>query len=111
MDTQLLIGSRFESGTEAEEHILNPRTGAGIIDLAEASHAQIDAAVDAAERAFATWSQTTPAERSNALLKIADAIEKDADGFAELEALNCGKPINAVKNDELPAIIDCWRFF
>ncbi|AWM25723.1 4-trimethylaminobutyraldehyde dehydrogenase [Sinorhizobium fredii USDA 205] len=111
MDTQLLIGSRFEAGTEAEEHILNPRTGARIIDLAEASHAQIDTAVDAAERAFVTWSETTPAERSSHLLKIADAIEKHADDFAALEALNCGKPINAVKNDELPAIIDCWRFF
>ncbi|MCA1404592.1 gamma-aminobutyraldehyde dehydrogenase [Ensifer sp. IC3342] len=111
MDTQLLIGSRFEAGTEVEEHILNPRTGATIIDVAEASHAQVDVAVDAAERAFVAWSQTTPAERSNYLLKIADAIEKNADGFAALEALNCGKPINAVKNDELPAIIDCWRFF
>ncbi|WEX86163.1 gamma-aminobutyraldehyde dehydrogenase [Sinorhizobium garamanticum] len=111
MDTQLLIGSRFEAGAEVEEHILNPRTGAKIIDVAEASHAQIDVAVDAAERAFVAWSQTTPAERSNYLLKIADAIEKNADGFAALEALNCGKPINAVKNDELPAIIDCWRFF
>lgn len=111
MDTQLLIGSRFEAGTEAEELILNPRTGARILDLAEASHAQIDAAVDAAERAFMTWSQTTPAERSGYLLRIADAIEKNADDFAALEALNCGKPINAVRNDELPAIIDCWRFF
>jgi aminobutyraldehyde dehydrogenase len=111
MDTQLLIGSRFEAGTEAEEHILNPRTGARIIDLAEASHAQVDAAVDAAEHAYTGWSQTTPAERSNALLKIADAIERNADQFAALEALNCGKPINAVRNDELPAIIDCWRYF
>ncbi|QRM56071.1 gamma-aminobutyraldehyde dehydrogenase [Sinorhizobium sp. BG8] len=111
MDTQMLIGSRFEAGTEAEEHILNPRTGAKVIDLAEASHAQIDAAVDAAERAFASWSMTTPGERSNYLLKIADAIERNADEFATLEALNCGKPINAVRNDELPAIVDCWRFF
>lgn len=111
MDTQLLIGSTFVAGTEAEEHILNPKTGATIIDLAEASHSQIDAAVDAAERAFATWSLTTPAERSGYLLRIADAIEKQADDFAALEALNCGKPINAVRNDELPAIIDCWRFF
>lgn len=111
MDTQLLIGSTFVAGTEAEEHILNPKTGATIIDLAEASHSQIDAAVDAAERAFATWSLTTPAERSGYLLRIADAIEKHADDFAALEALNCGKPINAVRNDELPAIIDCWRFF
>ncbi|MBZ3694160.1 gamma-aminobutyraldehyde dehydrogenase [Phyllobacterium calauticae] len=111
MDTQLLIGSTFVAGTEVEEHILNPKTGATIIDLAEASHSQIDAAVDAAERAFATWSLTTPAERSGYLLRIADAIEKHADDFAALEALNCGKPINAVRNDELPAIIDCWRFF
>ncbi|WP_457300896.1 gamma-aminobutyraldehyde dehydrogenase, partial [Phyllobacterium sp. P5_D12] len=74
-------------------------------------HGQIDAAVDAAERAFSAWSRTTPAERSGYLLKIADAIEKHADDFAALEALNCGKPINAVRNDEMPAIIDCWRFF
>ena len=38
-------------------------------------------------------------------------IEKDAEGFAALEALNCGKPINAVLNDEIPAIVDCYRFF
>jgi len=111
MDTQLLIGSTFEAGTEAEELILNPRTGARIIDLAEASQSQIERAVEAAEKAFVTWSMTTPGERSGYLLKIADAIEKDADAFAALEALNCGKPINAVRNDELPAIVDCWRFF
>jgi aminobutyraldehyde dehydrogenase len=111
MDTQLLIGSTFEAGTEAEELILNPRTGAKIVDLPEASQSQIERAVDAAENAFATWSMTTPGERSGYLLKIANAIEKDADAFAALEALNCGKPINAVRNDELPAIIDCWRFF
>jgi len=111
MDTQLLIGSTFEAGTEVEELILNPRTGAKIIDLAEASQSQIERAVDAAEKAFDSWSMTTPAERSGYLLKIADAIENDADAFAALEALNCGKPINAVRNDELPAIVDCWRFF
>lgn len=111
MDTDLLIGARFEPGTEAEEQILNPKTGTKILALAEASHGQIDAAVDAAERAFTTWSRTTPAERSTYLLRIADAIERDADGFASLEALNCGKPLYAVRNDEIPAIVDCWRFF
>ncbi|MGA0533645.1 gamma-aminobutyraldehyde dehydrogenase [Hansschlegelia sp. KR7-227] len=111
MDTAMLIGSAFEVGSEAEEKILNPKTGAEILDLPEASLGQIDKAVDAAETAFEGWSQTTPAERSSYLLKIADAIEKDAEGFAALEALNCGKPINAVLNDEMPAIVDCWRFF
>lgn len=111
MDTQMLIGSKFEAGTETEEKVLNPKTGETILDLPEASLAQVDAAVDAAEKAFNSWSATTPSERSSYLLKIADAIEKDADGFAALESLNCGKPINAVRNDEIPAIVDCWRFF
>ncbi|KEA05640.1 gamma-aminobutyraldehyde dehydrogenase [Rhizobium rhizogenes] len=111
MDTQMLIGSRFEAGTETEEHILNPKTGETVLDLPEASLGQIDAAVDAAEKAFTSWSQTTPGQRSAYLLKIADAIEREAEGFAALEALNCGKPINAVLNDEIPAIVDCYRFF
>ncbi|MCV3736722.1 gamma-aminobutyraldehyde dehydrogenase [Rhizobium sp. TRM96647] len=111
MDTQMLIGGRFEAGTESEEHILDPKTGETVANLPEASHAQIDAAVDAAEKAYLAWSMTTPGERSGYLLKIADAIEADAEAFAALEALNCGKPINAVKNDEIPAIVDCWRFF
>lgn len=111
MDTAMLIGSRFEAGTETEEHILNPKTGEIVLDLPEASLGQIDAAVDAADNAFRSWSQTTPGERSGYLLKIADAIEKEAQGFATLEALNCGKPINAVLNDEIPAIVDCYRFF
>ena len=111
MDTQMLIGAGFETGTEAEETILNPRTGQTILLLPEASSAQIDRAVAAARRAFAAWSRTTPAHRSNLLLKIADRIEAEADAFAALEALNCGKPINAARNDEIPAIADCYRYF
>lgn len=111
MDNQMLIGSTFETGTEKEEIVLNPKTGEAISQLPEASEGQIDRAVTAAETAFAQWSRTTPAERSGYLLKIADRIEAEADAFAELEALNCGKPINAVKEDEIPAIVDCYRFF
>ncbi len=111
MYTEMLIGSRFEKGTETEEPILNPKTGETMLGLPEASQAQIEAAVAAAEKAFAIWSRTTPAQRSGYLLKIADKIEAEAQEFAQLEALNCGKPINAVLNDEIPAIVDCWRFF
>src|SRR5689334_6655452 len=111
MDTQMLIGSRFEAGKDSQEQVLNPKTGALIQTIPEASAAQVDAAVSAAEKAFAGWSRTTPGQRSGYLLKIANAIEADAQAFAALEALNCGKPINAVLNDEIPAIVDCWRFF
>ncbi len=111
MQTKMLIGSSFEAGVETEETIFNPKTGATILELPEASQSQIDKAVAAANVAFASWSQTTPAERSGYLHRIASAIEADADSFAALESLNCGKPINAVKNDEIPAIVDCFRFF
>ncbi len=111
MDTQMLIGADFEKGTDAEENILNPKTGETVLHLPEAGLDQIERAVGAAEKAFARWSRTTPAERSGYFLKIADRVEAEAEGFAALEALNCGKPINAVLNDEIPAIVDCYRFF
>ncbi len=111
MDTQMLIGAKLEKGKEAEENILNPKTGKSILHLAEASQDQIDRAVAAATKAFESWSRTSPVQRSGYLLKIADRIEAEADAFAALESLNCGKPINAVKNDEIPAIADCYRFF
>ena len=110
-DTALLIGKDFQPGQDAHEPILNPRTGALILNLPEASTGQVDAAVAAARRAFDRWSRTTPAERSAALLRIADRIEAEGPAFAALEALNCGKPINAATNDEIPAIVDCFRFF
>ncbi len=111
MQTKMLIGNSFEVGTETEEMILNPRTGALILKMPEAGNAQIDRAVAAARAAFPAWSRTTPQHRSNLLLKIADRIETDADAFAALEAMNCGKPINAARNDEIPAIVDCFRYF
>ena len=111
MNSEMLIGSQFELGTEIEELVLNPKTGDVVLNLPEASLGQVDKAVEAAEKAFQSWSRTTPAERSGYLLKIADAVEKDAESFAALEALNCGKPYHAVLNDEIPAVIDCYRYF
>ena len=111
LDTQMLIGSNFVAGDAASEAVINPKTEETIIDLADASPAQVDAAVDAASGAFESWSRTTPAERSALLLKLADAIERDAEGFATLEALNCGKPRLRVLEDEMPGVVDCFRFF
>jgi aminobutyraldehyde dehydrogenase len=110
-DTALLIGETFEPGEDKAERIVNPRDGSLLLELPEASTEQVDRAVAAARAAFATWSRTTPVTRASALLSIADRIEAQADGFAALEALNCGKPIGAAKGDEIPAIVDCFRFF
>ena len=111
MKTDMLIGSSLEAGRGREETIINPKTGQPILRMPEASSEQVSRAVEAASAAFTRWARTSPAERSGHLLRIADAIEAEARDFAELEALNCGKPINAVTQDELPAVIDCFRFF
>ncbi|SEQ96209.1 aminobutyraldehyde dehydrogenase [Faunimonas pinastri] len=111
MRTEMLLGGRFVAGEGGEEPIYNPARGEVIQSLADASEAQVDEAVRAAEGAFARWAATTPAERSTLLLKIADGIEADAEEFARLESLNCGKPLARVIADEIPAIVDCFRFF
>jgi aminobutyraldehyde dehydrogenase len=111
LDTEMLIGSKFVAGTEAAEAVVNPKTEETIVKLPDASTVQVDEAVDAATNAFQTWSRTTPAERSALLLKLADAIDAEADTFATLEALNCGKPRIRVLQDEMPGVTDCFRFF
>jgi len=111
MQTEMLIGSSFVKGTEQAETILNPKTEETIVELPEASPDQVHWAVDSAARAFSSWSRTTPGERSALMLKLADRIEADGEAFAALEALNCGKPRHVVLRDEIPAIVDCFRFF
>jgi aminobutyraldehyde dehydrogenase len=111
LQTELLIGADFVQGAGAEETIVNPATGQAVTKVREASADQVDQAVRSAQAAFRTWGQSTPQERSLLLLKLADRIEQEAAAFAELESLNCGKPRVRVLNDELPAIVDCFRFF
>ena len=109
--TDLLIGNHLVKGGGMGEPILNPATGEVLCTVPEASPEQLNAAVDAAHTAFGSWSQTTPAERSAMLLKLADAIESNAEQFARLESLNCGKPYARALADEIPAIADCFRYF
>lgn len=111
LDTKMLIGSNFVTGSDAPEAVVNPKTEDTVVSLPDASPQQVDDAVNAAEAAFRTWSRTTPAERSTLLLKLADAIDREAGEFATLEALNCGKPRIRVLQDEMPAVSDCFRFF
>jgi betaine-aldehyde dehydrogenase len=109
---QNLIAGEYRSGATGEtEPILDPSTGETIA-LAPLSDAHdVDQAVQAAATAFPEWSTTTPGERAHALLRLADAIEAHADELAELESANAGKPIAAVKADEIPFMVDNLRFF
>lgn len=111
MQHQLLINGELVSGEGEKQPVYNPATGEVILEIAEASPAQVDAAVRAADRAFVEWGHTTPKSRADLLLKLADTIEANAGVFAALESKNCGKPLHCVLNDEIPAIVDVFRFF
>ncbi|WP_199873372.1 gamma-aminobutyraldehyde dehydrogenase [Ideonella sp. A 288] len=111
LPTQLFIDGAFVAGEGEAERVLNPATGALLVEVPEASVEQVHKAVSAAHRAFDGWRDTTPMERSRALLKLADAIEAEAETFARLESLNCGKPYARALGDEIPAVADVFRFF
>ncbi len=111
MQTQLLIGGRLVAGEGPEDVVLDAATGAELVRVAAASVPQVEAAVLAAERAFAGWARTAPKDRAALLLKIADALETEAADYAALESRNTGKPLAAMLNDELPAIADVFRYF
>ena len=109
--SELLINGKLVQGQGREEQIINPATGAVVCTVNEAAPDQVDAAVKAATAAFETWRETTPKERGDLLLGIANWIEENGDMLAQLESTNCGKPINGARNDEIPAIADVFRFF
>src|SRR3954470_8086399 len=92
-----------EHGTEP---ILNPANEEEIATAPKSGSSDVDAAVNAAYEAFDSWGYTTPQERSTGLLKIAAAIEEHADEFAALESMNVGKPIELVKSEEIPVVVD-----
>jgi betaine-aldehyde dehydrogenase len=104
-------GQHVDPVEGATEPIVNPATGEQIAAAPLSSGEDVDRAVAAARKAFDDWSERTPAERSLALLKIADSIEARADELAELEADNAGHPLEAVKSDEIPVLVDNLRFF
>jgi betaine-aldehyde dehydrogenase len=116
MATQIDTLSNFIDGERAPsdgptEAILNPATGEELARAHNSTAQDIDRAVRAARAAFPGWSAATPAERATALLGLADIVEDHAEEIALLEALNAGKPLAAVTNDELPVMADNLRFF
>ncbi|MCI0574301.1 MAG: gamma-aminobutyraldehyde dehydrogenase [Myxococcaceae bacterium] len=111
MDVRMLIAGEFVEGEGPAEDILDPATGAVLARVAEASPEQVQAAVQAAERAFPAWARTPPKDRAALLLKLAAAVEARDAEFARLESLNCGKPYALVLEDEIPAVADVFRFF
>ncbi|HKW59595.1 MAG TPA: gamma-aminobutyraldehyde dehydrogenase [Candidatus Dormibacteraeota bacterium] len=110
---EMFIGGEWTpgEGDEAQE-VINPATGKVIAHVPKGTAEDVDKAVAAARKAFDEgWSDSTPRMRSEALLKLADAIEANGDELAQIESENVGKPLVATKSEEIPPIVDTFRFF
>ena len=106
-----IAGEYVDGRTESSTDIVNPATGSVVATAPVSSQADVDAAYGAAETAFAEWGRTTPSERQQALLKIADAIEEHADELIALESENTGKIQALTASEEIPPMVDQLRFF
>ncbi len=109
---QMFVGGQWTDATGGEtQAVVNPATGEVIAEVPKATEADVERAVAAARKAFETWGETTPRERSELLLKLADALIEHGDEFGDLESENVGKPRALFMSEELPVCADHLRFF
>jgi 1-pyrroline dehydrogenase len=108
---QNFVGGDWVDAVEGETaEIINPATGETIAEVPQGSQGDVDRAVQAAKRAWPEWRETTPAERAEVLLALADLIEEHGEELAQIESQNVGKPISYAR-DEMPVCADNIRFF
>ena len=103
-------GEWLEAVEGGTMEVLNPATGETIAEVPSGTAADVDRAVEAAARAWPEWQDSTPGERAELLLELADIVDANTDELAEIESRNVGKPLAAAK-DELPVCSDNLRFF
>jgi 1-pyrroline dehydrogenase len=108
---QNFVGGKWVDAAEGgTAEIVNPATGDTIAEVPQGAQADVDRAVEAAKAALPEWLETTPGERAEMLLKLADAIDANTEELAQLESQNVGKPLPASR-DEMPVSSDNIRFF
>jgi aldehyde dehydrogenase len=90
---------------------LSPITGQPLCEVARSQAADIELAIDAADRAKDAWGRTSSAERAGLLLKIADEMESNLKLLATIETQDNGKPIRETMAADLPLAIDHFRYF
>ncbi len=106
------VGGEHVDATDGRRmDLVDPATGEVFATAPVSGAEDVDRAYAAADRAFEEWGDTTPQERQNALLKIADALEARADEFVQVECRDTGKPIGLTASEELPPGVDHFRFF
>ena len=112
--TQLLINGKWCDAQSGKTFAtVNPATEEVIAQIAEGDAADIDAAVQAARRAFefGPWSKMDARDRGKLIYKLADLIEANFDELSALESLDNGKPISDSRAADFPLVIDCLRYY
>jgi 1-pyrroline dehydrogenase len=104
-------GEWVDSSGGDREQIINPATAEVIAEVPKGTAEDVDRAVRAARKAYADWFETTPRERSEMLLKLADTILAHGEEFGDIESENVGKPRALFMSEELPVCADNLRFF
>ncbi len=108
----LYIGGKFVPASDgAEFETTNPATGEHLAYCAEATWEDVDAAVNAAWKAFPAWKKVDPIQRAEILNKIADRIDENAELLATVETLDNGKPIRETMAIDVPLSSDHFRYF
>ena len=111
-DLRNFIGGHWtDMSYDAKADLIDPSTGEVFATAPVSGDEEVDAAFGAAAAAFEGWRDATPGERSLALLRIADAIEANADQLVAAESQNTGKPIALTLSEEIPPMADQIRFF
>jgi betaine-aldehyde dehydrogenase len=106
-----VAGEYVDATGDVVTDLVDPTTGTVVAQSPVSSAEDVDLAYAAAARAFEGWGATTPSERQQALLKIADALEARSQELVELEAQNTGKPFALTASEEVPPMVDQIRFF
>jgi betaine-aldehyde dehydrogenase len=111
-DLQNFIGGQWSDlSYDRRADLIDPSTGEVFATAPISGEAEVDAAFASAAEAFPGWRDSTPAERSLALLRIADALEARAEQFVKAESQNTGKPLALTASEEIPPMVDQIRFF
>jgi len=91
--------------------VITPINGRVYTQAARSTEADVELALDAAHAAKDKWAATSPTERSNILLKIADRIEQNIEKLAYAETVDNGKPMRETLNADIPLSADHFRYF
>ncbi len=110
--SKLFVGGEFVDAREGgTTEVLNPHDNSKLTEIAEARATDIDRAVEAATRAYPSWRNMAAADRGRLLLKLADAIEANAEELARIESLDTGHPIRDSRSLDVPRTAATFRYF